>query len=247
MENAVEVSSGGNGWDNVLGTVLKIPGVRVDRRAFLAREFAKYCDDDQVKALLENGTARAGIPVDVLDKVAGGVIGFHGTLAVGISFVSGLPGGLAMLGTVPADLAQYFFHALQVSQKLAYVYGYPDFDEVDDNFKMMMTIFIGVMLGVGAASGALTTVSKMFAQTAVKRLSAAALTKGTIYPVVKAVARTLGIRMTKQIFARAVGKAIPLIGGVISGGLTAAIFLPSANKLKDKLRTNMASLASVRR
>ena len=35
-----------------------------------------------------------------------------------ISFVSGLPGGVAMFGTVPADLAQYSGHILRILQKV---------------------------------------------------------------------------------------------------------------------------------
>jgi hypothetical protein len=71
----------------------------------------------------------------------------------------------------------------------------------------------------------------MFAQATVKKLSAMALTKTAIYPMVKQIAMMLGIQLTKQTFAKGVGKIIPILGGLISGGLTAAVFLPSANKL----------------
>ena len=229
-----------NGWYSVLNTVMKIPGVKVDRRSFLAKEFSKHCEDDNIKVLLEEGTGKAGISQKIMDKVADGVIGLHGTTVVGTSFVSGLPGGLALLGTIPVDLAQYYFHTLQVAQKLAYVYGYPDLDEgAGDDFITMITLFVGVMSGVGAATSGIKTVSKMFAQATVKKLSSMALTKTAIYPIVKQIARMLGIQLTKQTFAKGVGKVIPVIGGFISGGLTAAVFLPSAYKLKDTLREDI--------
>jgi hypothetical protein len=212
----------------------------VDRRGFLAKEFARYCDSGKLKTLMEEGTGRAGISRELMDKVADGVIGFHGTAVIGTSFFAGLPGGLALLGTIPADVAQYYFHTLQVAQKLAYVYGYPDLDEgTDDGFMTMITIFVGVMSGVGAATSAIKTLSKLCAQATVKRLTSMALTKTTIYPIVKQIAKTLGVKMTKEIFAKGVGKMIPLIGGVISGGLTAAVFLPSAYNLKDTLREDI--------
>jgi hypothetical protein len=240
MENEISTNSNENAWYSVLNTVMKLPGVKIDRRSFLAKEFVKYCDNDKINILMEEGTGKAGISIEIMDKVADGVIGLHTTWTTGTSFVSGIPGGLALLGTIPADLAQYYFHTLQVSQKLAYVYGYPDLDEgVGDDFLMMMTIFVGIMSGVGAASQGLKTLSKMFAQATVKKLSSMALTKTTIYPLVKQIAKMLGVQLTKQTFAKGVGKAIPIIGGLISGGLTVVIFLPAANNLKKNLRENI--------
>jgi hypothetical protein len=239
MGNEV-IESNENGWYSILTTVMKIPGVKIDRRNFLAKEFSRYCEDDEIEILLGEGTGKAGISRKIMDKVADGVIGFHGTTVVGTSFISGLPGGIALLGTIPADLAQYYFHTLQVAQKLAYVYGYPDLDEgASDNFITMITLFVGVMSGVEAASSGIKMVSKMFAQAMVKKLSSMALTKTTIYPMVKQIAKMLGIKLTKQIFAKGVGKVIPIVGGFISGGLTAAVFLPSAYKLKNTLREDI--------
>ena len=51
----------------------------------------------------------------------------------------------------------------------------------------------------------------------------------------KKVAGYLGIKMTKDVFARGVSKAIPVIGGVISGGITFATYAPMCLKLKDYL------------
>ncbi|MGF3112516.1 hypothetical protein [Facklamia sp. P9177] len=49
--------------------------------------------------------------------------------------------------------------------------------------------------------------------------------------------------MTKQIFAKSVSKVIPLIGAVLSGGLTYATFTPMAERLRNYLATN--NLANV--
>jgi hypothetical protein len=43
--------------------------------------------------------------------------------------------------------------------------------------------------------------------------------------------------MTKQIFADGVASAIPIVGGVLSGGLTLAMFKPCCMKLRKKLMT----------
>ena len=240
MTNDTNLASSGNAWYSVLDTVMKIPGVKVDRRAFLANNFSKYCEDDKIIILMEEGTDKAGITLELMDKVAEGVIGFHGTTVVGTSFVAGIPGGLALLGTIPVDVAQYYFHTFQVAQKLAYVYGYSDLDKgSDDDFKAMMTIFIGCMFGVVSANSVIKVVSKTFAQATVKRLMASPVTKGMIYPIVKQIAKVLGYRMTKEIFAKGVGKIMPIVGAFISGGITAAMFLPQANRLKKRLRVEI--------
>ena len=62
-----------------------------------------------------------------------------------------------------------------------------------------------------------------------------ALTKGVIYPIVKKVASLIGAKMTKDIFAKGVAKAIPGIGAIFSGGITLATFLPMCNRLKGYL------------
>jgi len=41
--------------------------------------------------------------------------------------------------------------------------------------------------------------------------------------------------MTKDIFAKGVGKAVPILGGAVSGGLTLATFKPMTHKLQKHL------------
>ena len=48
-------------------------------------------------------------------------------------------------------------------------------------------------------------------------------------------AKWIGIKLTKESFAKGLGKVVPFLGGVISGGLTYATFKPGAKKLKKTL------------
>jgi len=93
-------------WNYFLGKVLSVPGVKVNRGKFLRESFADYYDYDKGTAIVENGTLKTGISFQVLDLIAKKVINHHNTLAAGASALSGIPGGLAMLGTIPADLVQ---------------------------------------------------------------------------------------------------------------------------------------------
>ena len=60
-----------------------------------------------------------------------------------------------MAVTIPADLVQFYWHAIVLSQKLAYLYGWPDLlkeDEADEETKAKITLLIGVMMGAQVAN-----------------------------------------------------------------------------------------------
>ena len=82
---------------------------------------------------------------------------------------------------------------------------------------------------------AIQELAKNFAKEIVKRLPKYALTKTVIYPIVKLVAKWIGVKLTKDSFAKGLGKVVPILGGVISGGLTYVTFRPGAKKLKNTL------------
>ena len=85
------------------------------------------------------------------------------------------------------------------------------------------------------ANEAIQQLAQNFAKQIVKRLPKYALTKTVIYPIVKQVAKWIGVKLTKESFAKGLGKVVPLLGGVISGGLTYITFRPGAKKLKKTL------------
>ena len=65
------------------------------------------------------------------------------------------------------------------------------------------------------------------------------LTKGTIYPIVKSVSKWFGVNMIKQIFAGFFKKVIPVVGGVIGGGITYLSFKPCCDKLRSTLQDTL--------
>jgi len=226
-----------NRWYYIFGKVMNFPGVKVNREEFLRKEFSKYFSEDKVMEIIENGAAKTGIPLKFVDEIAKKVIKRHKIWAVTASAASGIPGGLAMFATIPADILQYYFHAIKVAQELAYIYEYQNLEQNgDEDFVAYLTVFIGVMSGVNGATTVLKQISNMLADTVGRRLPRMALTKTAIYPLVKQIAKWLGIKMTKPIFARIVAKAIPIIGSLISGSFTFGMFSIEANRLKKSLR-----------
>lgn len=240
MSEEIKVSSDGK-FFMVLKAAMNLPGVRIKREDFLRKELRAHFKEDIVNNAIEKSPAQAGITVDQLENISKSCIEFETKKVSAISAAAGIPGGTAMIGTVPADITQYFAHIVRILQKLVYLYGWEELynsdEDFDDETVNLLTLFIGVMFGVNAANAAITKVAQSAAIRTEKSLAAKALTKGVIYPVVKQVAKILGIKMTKETFAKGVSKVIPILGGVLSGGLTYISFKPSALKLKKYLIT----------
>lgn len=239
MAGSKEIESTGTQFAQVLDAAARLPGVRIDRAGYLRTALKRHCSSEQIERAIAETPAAAGISPSVIEKVAATSIRFETAKVTGLSTAAGIPGGMAMAGTVPADLAQYFGHMIRITQKLAYIYSWPDLfaddEELDEATAGVLTPFIGVMFGVQTAQTGITKVSTMIAGQVVKKLPQKALTQGTIYPVVKKVAGLLGTRMTKQIFANGVAKFVPVLGGIASGGLTLVTFRPMAKRLERHL------------
>ena len=229
----------GGAWNKILATVLKMPGVKVDRIGFLRKELRPYCNQSRLQML---GSVRPYTVVSeqVIDRLARQCVRRHTTLATATSTVAGLPGGLAMAATMPADLTQYFYHVVVLSQKLAYLYGYPDLcdenGELSDMANDLLTIFMGVMMGAPVAEKGLGELSKAVAESAATRLPRVALTKTAIIPIVAQVAKMIGTRLSKDSVAKGIGRFIPIAGGLFSGGLTLITFRHGATRLRRQLR-----------
>jgi CheY-specific phosphatase CheX len=240
MTETQEIDNPGSNFTQVLDAAAKLPGVRIRRAAYLRTALKRHCTEEQIERAIADSPAAAGIPLKVIAEVANTSIAYETSKVTGLSTLAGIPGGLAMIGTVPADLAQYMAHLLRIAQKLAYIYSWPDLfadadDEIDEATESMLILFVGVMFGVQVAQGGVAKVANMIAANVAKKLPQKALTQGIIYPIVKKVAGYLGVKMTKKIFASGLAKAIPVVGAVLSGGLTLSTFLPMSKRLQKHL------------
>ena len=228
-------------FQQIMNTAIRLPGVKINRKTFLNRELQKYCPKVQVQRAIESNPAQARISRDIIDKIANNCITYETTKVTAISAAAGIPGGLTMAGTVPIDLAQYFGHILRILQKLVYLYGWQDLlgaetEDLDDETTNLLTLFVGIMFGAQGATKIIASISKTAAANVEKRLMNSALTKGAVYPVVKKTMAFIGIKINKEIFSKSVSKAVPIIGGVVSGGITFGSFRPMAKKLQNYLK-----------
>ena len=226
----------------ILSRAVTLNGVKIDRAQFLRVELKKHCPNCDYEEAIRTTPFDAGVSAAIIDKIAHSVIDFETKKCAGLSFLSGIPGGAAMAATVPGDLVQYFAHVMRVEQKLAYLYGWQSFlndeDEVDDETLMELILLMGIMMGVGGAASSITKFASNVATTGVTRtIQRQALTKTTFYPIMKKILRVVGVQLTKETFAKTAGKIVPVIGGIVSGGLTYVSFKPGSERLRKYLRS----------
>ena len=235
------------GIDDVIIMGLKVPGIRIDRAAFLQKELQTKFPQEVIDDAIAYNPMHAKIPSEVIEKIVDEVIKYERACVSGISTALGMPGGVAMAATIPADIAQYYGYMLRATQKLMYLYGFPAIDveekgqTFDSETMNILIVCMGVMYGVAGANNALKAMAKALASGVERQLLRKALTKGTIYPIVKSVAKWFSVKMTKEIFAGAIKKAIPVVGGVIGGGITFVSFKPCCDKLRASLQNTMLS------
>ena len=226
-------------FEKILAAAMHTPGVRINREKFLRKELIRYCSEDVIDDAIKNNPAKAGISKELINKISKQVINYETTKVTALSVAASLPGEPAPIGAAAADITSYFAFILRTVQELAYLYGFEQFnlneDDVDSETMNYLLVFMGVMFGVQGAASVLKKFADVLAKNIAKKLAQKSLTKGVIYPIVKKVALSVGIRMTKQIFADGVASAVPVLGGALSGGLTFAMFKPGCMKLRKNL------------
>lgn len=225
-----------------LKKILRLRPAVIDRELFLRSQLKQRgVDSVAIDAAIATDVVTAGIEPAILSDIAKSSIDFEVRRSSAISFATGI-GGLATLpAAVPTDLVQYYCHALRIMQKLAFVNGWRSFvddaDEVTDEVLGQFAVFLGVMMGVGGASNALRTFIAHTAAPAIgKNVANKALTKTLWYPFVKKVLQQVGVKITKDTAGKAVSRTIPVVGGVVSGGMTYASLGQQSRRLQRTLR-----------
>lgn len=230
-------------FELILSNALKLPGIKVNRQEFLAKQFSNKVSSTQLVTIIEKGPIEANVNKTIRDKVANGLINSRTLTSTGASFAAGVPGGIAMAATIPADTVQFFGIALRMAQELGYLYGYEDFwDDEDINIEKVngdLILFLGVMFGVGGSTAAIKVLSSKLSEQALKKIPQKALTKTFYYPIIKKTLGFIGVKVTKDTFAKGVSKVIPVLGGIVSGSITFASMSKMGNKLKNALSNNL--------
>ena len=171
--------------EEVITKAVQIPGVKVNRKQFLAEQFASKVDN--LEEILDKGPVEAGIKRADINLLSKKLILTRTSQSSIASFVAGIPGGLAMAATIPADVLQFFGMSLRLAQELSYLYGAQDlWDDGkidDDKVKNQLILYCGVMFGVSGAVSGVRVLSTQLSKTALKKIPQKALTKTFWYPI----------------------------------------------------------------
>lgn len=218
--------------------VTRIQGAHVSRESFLRSELRGRDYSTEVEAALASSPEEAGVPASVLDEIANDVIDSETKRASAISFGTGIPGGFAILASVPADITQFYVHAYRIMQKLSYLYGWPSTEKYDDeDVIQQIAQFLGVMLDVKGAQSSLNGFVQTLAMPASERSSQTGIrARVSQARTAREVFKKVGSQVARRNVARQVTKVVPIIGGVVSGGLTFVTLKSQAKRLKEALQ-----------
>lgn len=205
--------------ESVFVTILRIPGVKVRRRPFLRKQFEKEATIRLYEVILK-GPVETGYRRDDLMKRGKKLLTQRSLVSTAVSVGTGIPVGLA--AAIPADFVQFYGIALRLAQEIAYLYGEPDLWDLGEldhgKVKEQLLLYLGVMLGV---RGAAETLQMMTAQRVGNRIDEP-LEKIQYRNVFGSIAKNLGVELTKELVEQGVRKLIPVVGSIISGGITFA-------------------------
>ena len=224
------------------------PLVHVDREEFLRKQFGS---SPYIDKIIEDGP-QSVFTLDSLQRKAVDVIKNSTRKTTIASFAAGLMANpVTTIATASFDVTQFFGFALNLAQKIAYLYGEDElFSEIPEKgfagdlvkkdgeavpevAQMKMIAWLGAMMGVSGAGGLVLHTSKAAGISIGKKVASQALTQTAWYPVLKTVGSLLGFKITKKTVESFINNAVPVIGGFISGGMTYAAFNPMGQRLSD--------------
>ncbi len=229
-------------WNRIMKAALAIPGVSLDREEYLRSALKGKCSPEALQEAIEYRPAVV-LSRQEIDSLASNAITYHTSAVTTLSTLTGLPGGPVILASIPADLAQYYYHVFVLAQKLAYLYGFPDLrDEekhLSDDSCDMLTLFVGVMLGAQVANRVLHDIARDLAVQVAKKMPQKVLARTIYYPIVSQVAKHIGADLSRSSLTKTFGKVIPLLGGLVSGTVTYLTFSKGSRRLQKALHRQM--------
>lgn len=232
-------------FDDVVAQAVRLPGTGVSRADYLAEAVGAKHSPATVAAAIATTPAAAGLTPRQIEKLAKRSLARDSRRTTALSFAAGIPGGMAAAATIPADLVQFYGYLIRAIQKLSYLYGWRDLVHIDDGQADVATaaalvICLGVMAGVEQADGALARLARLRASGADDARLRSALAARAMQQDVDAISVELTRRMARRLGGQVAGKAIPVVGGIVSGVITGSGFDDMTKRLLRQLKRHGA-------
>lgn len=223
--------------EDIVAKAIEMPGVKVNRTEFLCKTFENEKVD--LEKILELGPVEAKCSKKLLARKAEELVKERTTESALTSFVAGIPGGWGAAVAIPLDLLQFFGMALRMAQELIYLYGAKDLWKdgmVDDkNVRNQLILYCGVMFGVGGAASGVRLFAGQLAKEIAEQFTKETLKKKLFAPVIKQICKVVGVKVAKETTIKGASKIVPVVGGVISGGMTLVSMRKMGKRLADTL------------
>ena len=172
-------------------------------------------------------------------------LGKDGRRTTALSFAAGIPGGVAGAVTIPADLVQFYGYLIRAIQKLTYLYGWRDLAHIeagvpDRAASGALVVMLGVMAGNEQANAVLARLARLRAAGASDQTLRTVFTEQALADDLRRISDDLTMRMAKRLGGQVAGKAIPIVGGIVSGVITGSGFDEMAKQLLKQLKLHGA-------
>lgn len=243
-----ELDENGDGIINVEDFMLmglKMPGAKINREDFLQNLFVRKYPQEIVDIVITQSPMKANIPLEDINKIADEVIKSEGVCVSGVLDMISKPADTTTLSTLKENTAQYYGYLLRATQKLMYLYGFPQMDleekggTIDEKFLNILKMGFGVAVGVAIADKGIKYLAEVVSK---KEINIDNAKPKSFAKFVQNVSYSLfGQKNANKALEGIVKKILPLISSVIKGGITQVSFSLSCNKLKRVLQDTMLS------
>ena len=227
-------------WNKIIVTAVSSDILRVDRADFI-REQMSHCMPGIDRDAAEVISPRHVLDKRDFDRFVRKSVDYHMRLACLASAGAGLGGGWLLLGTIPADILQFYSHAIVLLQKMLYLYGWPQLTgrsgSMDDESRRIVTLFLGEMMGAGIVSALAGEIAEAAVKQAAIRLPQNAAVQVAVDRALEYVIKTTGVKLSKDALGRGVSKVVPFIGAPVSAAITYRTFRVMASRLRRALES----------
>ncbi len=232
-------------FDEVIAQAIRLPGTSVNRADFLTEVLRGKFAPVIVHAACQTTPAKAGLTDRQIEKIAKKSLGKDGRRTTALSFAAGIPGGVAGAVTIPADLVQFYGYLIRAIQKLTYLYGWRDLAHIeagvpDRAASGALVVMLGVMAGNEQANAVLARLARLRAAGASDQTLRTVFTEQALADDLRRISDDLTMRMAKRLGGQVAGKAIPIVGGIVSGVITGSGFDEMAKQLLKQLKLHGA-------
>ena len=213
------LTKGGSTVLTFFSSLLQQPYMRVSREDFLKETFRDFPNLDKI---LDLGPVKAEVSRSTLRELAEGVKKHHRNKATVLSTIAGIPGGPAMLVSVPTDIIQLLANWLLGAQKIAYLYNY-NFDHEhcsDEEKNVFFMAVLTIMVGQGAGNVG-EKIIRSYGEAVAKNVASRLVFKAPIHKLVNTVAVKIGVgQVGKRTLSKTIIMGIPVVSGIINGIIT---------------------------